>query len=209
MIVGVAADVHLESVRDAITPVAYFVAPQIPALREASIRVTGRRLESTLADIDSIWRRLGPGSPVARRFLDQDFEALYRGEQREGELLGLFSMLAIVIACLGLFGLASLAASQRTKEIAVRKVLGASVKNIVWLFTSEFALLAVAANVIAWPVAYVLVQRWLAGFAYRIGLNALVFFAGGALALSVALATVAVVVGKAARAKPVAGLRYE
>jgi len=210
VVVGVAPDVYLESVRDAVTPVAYTLpSERTSPLREASIRVTGRDLERTLADIDAIWRRFAPDSPVMRRFLDQDFEALYRGERRQGEMLTLFSLLAILIACLGLFGLASFATARRTKEIGIRKALGASVADIVWLFTIEFSRLALLANLVAWPVAYAFMQRWLAGFAYRIELNALVFVVSGALALVVAAATVAAVASRAARAKPVVALRYE
>jgi putative ABC transport system permease protein len=209
VVVGVVADVHLESVRDAVTPVAYGLFQQnLPPL-QASIRVTGRNLERTLTDIDAIWRRFVPESPVMRRFLDQDFEALYRGEQREGQLLTLFSLLAILIACLGLFGLASFATVRRTKEIGIRKALGGSVADIVFLFTSEFGLLALLANVLAWPVAYVFMRRWLEGFAYRIELDVFAFVASGALALIVAVVTVAAVASRAARAKPVDALRYE
>jgi putative ABC transport system permease protein len=210
IVVGVAEDVHLESVRDALVPVAYLVPPQETAeIREASIRITGRDLERTLASIDAVWRRLGPGTPVLRRFLDEDFEALYRGERRQAQLLTSFSALAIVIACLGLFGLASFATAIRTKEIGIRKTLGASVGDIVRLLTAEFGWLVVLANVIAWPIAYFAMQRWLSGFAYRIELRPLEFIASGLLALAIATLTVAAVAGRAARAKPIDSLRYE
>jgi putative ABC transport system permease protein len=178
-------------------------------LREASIRVAGADLTRTLAEIDAAWQRLGPGTPVMRRFLDQDFEALYRGERRQGQLLALFSLFAVAIACLGLFGLASFSTARRTKEIGIRKALGAGVRGIVTLFTVEFGVLVVLANLIAWPVAYAVMQRWLAAFAYRIELGPFVFIASGLLALAVATLTVAAVAGRAARAKPVTALRYE
>ncbi|HJR68941.1 MAG TPA: ABC transporter permease [Gammaproteobacteria bacterium] len=210
IVVGVVENVHLESVRDVLVPVAYHVPPvETVEIREASIRVTGRDLERTLADVDAIWRRLGPGTPVVRRFLDEDFEALYRSERRQARLLTLFSALAVVIACLGLYGLASFSTTRRTKEIGIRKTLGASVPGIVKLFVMEFGAYVLLANVIAWPVAYVAMQRWLSGFAYRIELGPFVFVASGLLALAVAVLTVALVATRAARAKPVTTLRYE
>jgi putative ABC transport system permease protein len=118
-------------------------------------------------------------------------------------------LLAIAIACLGLYGLASFSTMRRTKEIGIRKTLGASVPDIVRLFAAEFGVLVLVANVIAWPVAYFAMQRWLAGFAYRIELGPAVFIGSGLLALAIATATVAAVAGRAARAKPVTALRYE
>ncbi len=211
VVIGVVEDVYLESVRDPLTPVVYLVPPALRAagLDQASIRVTGNDLESTLAGIDAVWNELGPDVPVLRRFLDDDFEALYRGERRQSQLLTMFSLLAVVIACLGLYGLASFSTARRTKEIGIRKTLGATVPQIVRLFTTEFGVLVLAANVIAWPVAYFAMQRWLSGFAYRIELGPLVFVASGLLALAIATLTVAVVVTRAAHAKPVASLRYE
>jgi putative ABC transport system permease protein len=211
VVIGVVEDVHLESVRDPLAPVLYLVPPAELSLqvREASIRVTGANLAGTLADIDEVWRELGPDVPVMRRFLDDDFEALYRGERRQGQLLTLFSLLAVAIACLGLYGLASFSTLRRTKEIGIRKTLGAGVNDIVALLTIEFGALVVVANLIAWPIAYVLMQRWLAGFAYRVELDPFVFIASGAAALAIAVLTVALVAARAARAKPVAALRYE
>jgi putative ABC transport system permease protein len=212
IIVGVVEDAYLESVRDPLVPVLYLVPPAERAaaqIREASIRVTGADLERTLAGIDEVWRELGPPVPVQRRFLDDDFKALYRGERRQAQLLTTFSALAVAIACLGLYGLASYSTTRRTKEIGIRKTLGASAPEIVRLFATEFGVLVLLANFIAWPVAYFATQRWLSGFAYRIELGPFVFVASAALVLAVALLTVAVVAAHAARVKPVATLRYE
>jgi putative ABC transport system permease protein len=212
IVVGVVEDAYLESVRDPLVPVLYLVPSLDRAaaqIREASIRVTGADLERTLASIDEVWRALGPPAPVQRRFLDDDFEALYRGERRQAQLLTTFSVLAVAIACLGLYGLASYSTTRRTKEIGIRKTLGASVPEIVRLFAAEFGVLVLLANIIAWPVAYFAMQRWLAGFAYRIELGPLVFVASAVLALAVALLTVAAVATRAARARPVTTLRYE
>ena len=211
VVIGVVEDVYLESVRDALTPTLYLVPPTERSLelREASIRVSGADLDRTLTGIDAVWRELGPAVPVLRRFLDDDFEALYRGERRQGQLLTVFSVLAVIIACLGLYGLASFSTARRTKEIGIRKTLGASVPEIVRLFATEFGVLVLIANVVAWPVAYFAMQRWLAGFAYRIELGPFVFVASALLALLVAMLTVALVATRAARAKPVTTLRYE
>ncbi len=211
VVIGVVEDVYLESVRDALTPTLYLVPPTERSLelREASIRVSGADLDRTLTGIDAVWRELGPPVPVLRRFLDDDFEALYRGERRQGQLLTVFSVLAVIIACLGLYGLASFSTARRTKEIGIRKTLGASVPEIVRLFATEFGVLVLIANVVAWPVAYFAMQRWLAGFAYRIELGPFVFVASALLTLVVAMLTVALVATRAARAKPVTTLRYE
>jgi putative ABC transport system permease protein len=211
VVIGVVEDVYLESVRDPLLPVVYLVqaTERAAGLGQASIRVTGADLERTLAGIDAVWDDLGPDVPVMRRFLDDDFDALYRGERRQAQLLTTFSLLAIAIACLGLYGLTSFSTTRRTKEIGIRKTFGASVTEIVKLFATEFGALVLIANVIAWPVAYFAMQRWLSGFAYRIELGPFVFVASAVLALAVALLTVVLVATRAARAKPVTTLRYE
>jgi putative ABC transport system permease protein len=212
-IVGVVADIHFESLRNAIKPFVYMV-PQgdvggFPAFRQASLRLTENDLGRTLDYIDSVWAEYLPDVPVQRRFLESDFEALYLREERQSVLLSAFSALAIFVACLGLLGLTSYTTEHRRKEIGVRKVLGGTVWSIVRLFTGEFSRLVIAANVIAWPVAYFLMQSWLENFAYRIDMN-LITFAGGALAaLLVALLTVGTIAARAAGAKPGTLLRYE
>jgi putative ABC transport system permease protein len=214
-IIGVVADTYFESVHSALKPLGYVVPapPQqgnlFATIREASIRVTGNNLQDTLAHIDETWTRFLPDQSITRRFLDQDFQALYEDEERQGRLFLYFSALAILIACLGLVGLASFTAEQRTKEIGVRKVMGGTVYDIVRLFTGEFSRLVLIANLIAWPAAYFLMRRWLEGFAYRIDLDPLVFFGSAALALAVTLLTVGVIAARAAGTKPIRSLRYE
>jgi putative ABC transport system permease protein len=213
VLIGVVEDVYFESVRNPVKPIVYAIPPiqttGFRAMREASIRVSGRDLTRTLEHIDAMWRQFVPDQPVTRRFLDQDFESLYRGEQRQAQMFTLFALLAIAVACLGLFGLAAFTTSRRTKEIGLRKTLGARVGDIVRLFTVEFGSLVLLANLLAWPTAYILMQRWLATFTYRIELGATVFLASGLLALLIASITVAAVASRAARAKPVTALRYE
>jgi putative ABC transport system permease protein len=171
------------------------------------VRVSG--LGATLDGIDAAWGEVLPSEPIVRHFLDDDFDALYRSEARQMQLLTTFAGLAIFIACLGLLGLAWFSTERRTKEIGIRKAIGGSVLDVVRLFTAEFSRLVLLANVVAWPVAYFLMQRWLAGFTYRIELGPLVFVGSAALALAVALLTVGVVAARAARAKPARSLRCE
>jgi putative ABC transport system permease protein len=213
-VIGVVEDVHYESVRTEITPMVYMVPPEGAALGYrplliASLRITGRNLPSTLEHIDAKWAELVPGQPISRRFLDEDFDRLYQSEERQGEMVTTFTALAIFIACLGLFGLASFATERRTKEIGVRKALGGGVLDIVRLFTAEFTKLVLVASVIAWPVSYLLMRMWLESFAYRVDMSPFVFAGATAAALAVAWITVGGVAARAASAKPVNTLRYE
>src|SRR5690606_9309966 len=194
-IVGVVADTYFESVHSALKPLVYAVPSPVQAgsfatIREASIRVSGNNLQDTLAHVDETWNRFLPDQAITRRFLDQDFQALYESEERQGQMFLYFSGLAILIACLGLVGLASFAAEQRTKEIGVRKVMGGTVLDIVRLFAGEFSRLVLLANLIAWPVVYFAMQRWLSSFAYRIDQSPIIFVGSAVLALIVALLTV-------------------
>lgn len=211
-IVGVVNDTHFESVQTAVRPLLFVLSP-VPApplpINVASIRVAGEDLAETLAHIDETWRRFLPERPVARHFLDQDFEAMYQAERRQGRMLAAFSALAIFVACLGLLGLASFSTEQRTKEIGVRKVMGGSVYDIVKLFTGEVGRLVIVATVIAWPMAYFVMRRWLDGFAYRIELGVTFFVTATLVALAVAVATVGVIAARAAATNPIRSLRYE
>jgi putative ABC transport system permease protein len=178
-------------------------------LQYASLRVSGRNLATTLASIDAIWKKFRPDRPLSRHFLDQDFDALYVAEAREAQMFTFFSALAIGIACLGLFGLASFTTERRTKEIGVRKAIGGTVTDIVLLFSAEFGKLVLVANLLAWPISYFLMQSWLASFAYRIGLSVWVFVGAALAALAIATLTVGSVAARAASVKPVHALRYE
>jgi putative ABC transport system permease protein len=206
-IVGVVDDVYLQPLRETSQPL-MFILPR-GLSDQASLKIAGRDLESTLARIDAVWSRIVPEQPISRRFLDADFDAVYQSERRQGQMLTYCSSLSILIACLGLFGLASLTTEQRTKEIGIRKVLGSTTGDIVRLFAGEIGRLVLVANVIAWPVAYLLMRRWLDDFAYRIDLGLLIFVGSGLLVLAVAWLTVGVVAARAARAKPIHSLRYE
>jgi putative ABC transport system permease protein len=214
-IVGVVANTYVQSVRQPLPPLVYHTAvgpwgadPR-PYLKDASIRVTGKQLEATLAQIDDAWADLVPHLPISRRFLDDSFDALYRAEQREASVFAAFSLLSIAITCLGLFGLAAFTTERRTKEIGIRKVMGGSVWDVLRLLTAEFSKLVVVANLIAWPAAYLLMSRWLAGFAYRIDMSPAVFVGSAVAAFAIAWLTVAAIAARAAGAKPIHALRYE
>ncbi len=213
LIVGVVSDIHFSSIREAIKPVFYFLTPDLmfgfPALSEASIRISGENLQESLAFIDETWSAFQPHQPAVRSFLDENFEALYQTEQKQAQVFMYFSLLAIFVASLGLFGLASFTTEQRTKEIGVRKVMGGSVSDIVRLLTWDFSKLVLLANLIAWPVAYFVMNRWLASFAYRINISFVVFLSAAAIALFVAWLTVGGLAARAASARPIEALRYE
>jgi len=142
-------------------------------------------------------------------FLDEDFNRYYLSEERVGKLISVFASLAIFLSCLGLFGLASFTADQRTKEIGIRRVLGASLSGVMVLLTKEFVRLVAVANIIAWPLAYFAMNKWLQNFAYRVPLSIWIFLLSGLAALVIALLTVSYQTVKAATANPVDSLRYE
>ena len=180
-----------------------------PSLVVASVRVSGNDLEATLASIDETWKKFLPGQPVQRSFQDENFAALYVREQQQGKVFMYFSLLAIFVASLGLFGLASFTADQRTKEIGVRKIMGGSVWDIVKLLTWDFSKLVLLANLIAWPVAWFAMNRWLSNFAYRIDIGLVVFLGAAVIALLVAWLTVGGLAARAASERPILALRYE
>ncbi|MBN1899111.1 MAG: FtsX-like permease family protein [Spirochaetes bacterium] len=154
-------------------------------------------------------KKFSPGYPFSFSFFDEVFERAYFTEQRMGQIFEGFSILAIFIACLGLFGLTAFAAEQRTKEIGVRKVLGASDSRIFLLLSREFVRWVLLANIIAWPMAYYAMNKWLQNFAYRTHPGIVVFIASGAAALMIAYLTVSYQSIKSARANPVKSLKYE
>jgi putative ABC transport system permease protein len=211
-IVGVVKDLHFESIRSEIEPTVYMIAPEgmpFAPLRAASIKVSGRNLAATLDYIDKTWAKLNADQQIDRRFLDDDFEALYGAERRQAQMFTFFSALAIGIACLGLFGLASFTTERRTKEIGIRKTIGGGVADIVLMFCGEFGRLVLVANLVAWPIAYLLMQRWLASFAYRVDVSPWIFVGSAVAALAIACVTVGGVAARAASVKPVRALRYE
>lgn len=168
-----------------------------------------RTLSSVISHIEKTWMSVNSLAPFEYSFLDDTINAHYKNEHRLGRLFSYFAFLAVFISCLGLFGLASFIAERRTKEIGIRKTLGASSKNIFFLLSREFTWWVLAANLIAWPVAWYAMYKWLQNFAYRTGIDWWTFLAAGALALFIAWLTVSLQTLRSARANPVDSLKYE
>ncbi|MDE2890863.1 MAG: ABC transporter permease [Gemmatimonadota bacterium] len=207
-VVGVVKDFHYKSLHHEIEPLVIMMGGGWTR-DYISIRIRPDDVPGTLDFLRTQWREVVPNTPFEYSFLDTSFDRLYRTEARLGMLFGGFSVLAIVVAALGLFGLASISVQQRTKEIGIRKAVGASVANVVLLLSREYVVLVGIANLVAWPIAYFAMNRWLENFAYRVDPAISTFVLGGLLSLSIALITVSYETGKAARANPVDALRYE
>jgi putative ABC transport system permease protein len=208
-IIGVVRDFHFTSLHETIKPQAFSVPPKLWEADWIAVKIRPGDIPATLAAIERTWKSYTPDYPYSFSFLDQDLDALYRTEQRAGTVMGVFAGLAILIACLGLLGLTAYVAAQRTKEIGIRKVLGASVANIVTLLGKDLLRLVVVALVVAMPIAWFAMNRWLQDFAYRIEISWWMFALAGGLALVIALLTVSTQAIKAALANPVEALRYE
>lgn len=207
VVVGVIKDFHHNSLREKIKPVAFCMRRSL--FSYVGLKIHPDNVQETISFIEKTWKEFIPSRPFEYWFLDEQLQRSYFREQRFGQAAITFSGLAVFVACLGLFGLAAFTAEQRTKEIGVRKVLGASIPNIIMLLSKEFLILVLISNIIAWPIAYYLMELWLQNFAYHIDLSLLTFIAGGLLALLIALATVSLLAFKAARSNPVDALRYE
>jgi putative ABC transport system permease protein len=206
-IVGVMKDAHFQSYRRKIEPLAFKIFPDW--FRFLYIKVRPGDMAASLRSVEKTWASMALGYPFDYSFLDKDFEDLYRAEARMGTLFRIFAALAVFVACLGLFGLASYMAEQRTKEIGIRRILGASVPEVTTMMSREFARLVLAANLIAWPAAWYFMGSWLKGFAYRDALSPWSFVVSGAIAMAIALATVVSLSARAAVGSPSKALRYE
>jgi putative ABC transport system permease protein len=206
-IIGVVKDFNFTSLRHQINPTVMIYEPLWFA--SMLIRLESQNLENTLVDVAAAWQKNFPEYPFEYAFLDDLFAQLYRAEHELAQLLGVFSLMGIFIAVLGIFGLAAFTAERRRKEIGVRKVLGATVPNLITLLSRDFIKLVALANLIAWPLAYFAMKHWLQDFAYRIELSWWLFALAGGVALLIALLTVSTQAIKAALANPVEALRYE
>ena len=207
VIIGIVPDFQLASARTEVPPTIFFVDQSASAL--LSVKLSGREIPETLKQIDVLWGETGATGPINRVFLEQYVEDMYRDIRQQSYLFAAFSAIALLISCMGLFALSTYTVAQRTKEIGIRKALGASSGAILRLLTWEFAKPVIGANLIAWPIAYYAMERWLAGFAYHVEVESSVFLAAGILALAIALATVSTQAMLAAHSKPVDALRYE
>jgi putative ABC transport system permease protein len=207
-IIGIVKNFHSLSLYNEICPVVMTLIPFMPPT-QCFIRIKPENIKTSLAIIENEWNEAVPGYPFQYEFLDDAFRRQYTSEERIGTLFKYFSILAIFISCIGLFGLASFIARRRTKEIGLRKVLGASVSSIFFMLSKEFIKWIIIANVIAWPVAYYFMNKWLQDFAYRIEITWWMFALAGGIALVIALATISFQAVKAATANPVEALKYE
>ncbi|UCE40524.1 MAG: ABC transporter permease [Candidatus Aminicenantes bacterium] len=205
-VIGVVEDFHFETLKETIGPLVMFLGNSNGNI---SFRVETEDISGTIGLLQKEWKKFLPHQPFEYSFLDDRFAGMYQTEQRIGRIFGVFAGFAIFIGCLGLFALAAFTAEQRTKEIGIRKVLGATAPNIIRLLTKEFVILIAVANVIAWPVAFLVMKGWLKDFSYRIPLNVWVFIGAGLLTLFIALLTVSFQAIKAALADPANSLRYE
>ncbi|MBS0479483.1 MAG: ABC transporter permease [Proteobacteria bacterium] len=205
-VVGVVSDVRYRTVRDPIQPIIYYY--QTTGFSRLLVRTSGD-VKAVSARVEALWKRLLPDVPYNARFVDDIVNDLYNGDEKRAQLFGVFAVLAVVIGCLGLFGLAAFTAERRTKEIGIRKVLGARTRDILRLLVWQFSKPVLIANLIAWPVAWWAMRGWLNGFDTRITLGPTPFLIAGGLGLLVAIVTIASHAWRVAQASPVKALRYE
>jgi ABC-type antimicrobial peptide transport system permease subunit len=207
-VIGVVKDFHFESLHKPITPLGIGVYDR-ENFSYASVKIRSDSIRSALKHIEDTWEKLSPRYPFQYSFIDERLDIMYKSEQKMAESFNYFALIAIFIACLGLFGLASFIAEQKTREIGIRKVLGATASKIIVLLTKEFVFLVVLANVIAWPLAWYGMTKWLESFAYRINLQITFFIAAAVMAFVIATASVSSQFLKATKANPADCLRYE
>ena len=206
-VIGVVKDFHFRSLHEPVGPLVLGWQPQ--NLGIANIRIKEGNTENPINKIRESWEELSPGAPFEYMFLDDEIDKLYRSEIRIGQLFRYFALLAVFIACMGLYGLSTFIAHQRTREIGIRKVLGSGISGIILVFSSELARWVVFANIVAWPVAYLLMVRWLDNFPYRIEQSLIVYISAGLMALVIAVVTVGGTAWKTASLNPANTLRNE
>jgi putative ABC transport system permease protein len=205
-VIGVVKNFHFESMKDNIGPLCFRLASNSWA---TAFKVNTSDIKQLVSNIESKWKSMAPGMPFSYQFMDESFDSMYRVEQRTGKLGLTLAVIAILIACLGLFGLATYTAEQRIKEIGVRKVLGATISNIMSMLSKDFLILVLIASALAIPFAWWGMSKWLEDFAFRINIGWWIFIAAGVIALLIALITVSSQAIKAALANPVKSLRTE
>jgi ABC-type antimicrobial peptide transport system permease subunit len=206
-IIGIVADYHFESLHDAIAPLGIIHTPV--DYDRLMVKIQSQDLINTIAGIRKSWIKVAPEYPFEFRFLDEDINDLYKSDRKVNTLINISTFLALFIACLGLFGMASYTAEQRTKEIGIRKVFGASIPSIFFLLSQQFSKWVIASNIIAWPLAYFLMNKWLSGFAYHTSPNIFIFIFATVIVLIIAMITVSFQTLKAALANPINSLRHE
>lgn len=205
-VVGIVDDYHHASLYNIIEPLLFYLREENRILH---VKIDARDIKASLAKVESIWAEVHPNQPFDYNFLDQEFEEQYRNDAKRGQIFTIFAILTMAIACLGLLGLASYTAEQRTKEISIRKVVGANVQSLVYLVSKEFLVLVLASIVIGLPVAYYFMNNWLQNFAYAMDMNWLTFVYASIIALIITFSTVSFHTIKAALSNPVDSLKEE
>jgi len=206
-IIGIYKDTHMSHLQHETSTQAIRFNQAL--LSQLVLKVRAENLDETLAFIETVWNDFIPNRPFEYEFVDDQIDRLYHADTRFGQIFGLFATLAIFLGCLGLFGLTSYTTTQRTKEIGIRKVLGASTNQVTLLLTKTFLHLVLIANALAWPLAYIFMNNWLQNYAHRTHLKFSTFLLGGLLALLIATITVSYQAIKTARTNPTDALRYE
>jgi putative ABC transport system permease protein len=207
-IAGVAKDFNFNSLHHKIETLSIFCKSDW-GYSEVSVRINGANVKDAVSNVEATWKKINPDQPFEYQFLDDHFAELYHADQAVSKVVGILAGLAILISCLGLFGLSSYAAEKRVKEIGIRKVMGASVSNITAMLSKDFMWVVLVSNLIAWPIAWFAVNRWLQDFAYRIPINWGVFVVAGGSALLIAMLTISFQAIKAALMNPVKSLKTE
>jgi putative ABC transport system permease protein len=205
-IIGVVKDFHIEGFNQPIKPMIMTVDN---SLWYAAIKIGPENINATIDDIEEIWNRMEPSHPFRFTFLDEKFGALFKQQENFGRMFFFLTLLAILISCMGLYGLASYTTEQRTKEIGIRKVLGASISQLMTMLTKDFVKLVLISNLFAWPIAFLLARNWLSGFSYQIDMPYFPFVLATIIAVFIALLTVSYQAYDAANSDPVNALKYE
>lgn len=204
-LIGVVKDFHFESLHQEITPMVFFIG----RYNDLSVQIDGKNFQAGIEALQKVWQQFLSSRPLDYQFVSERYRQLYEEDRKQSQLFSIFAGMAIFIACLGLFGLATFNTLQRVKEIGIRKVLGASVPNILALLSREIVVLILAANLIAWPVAWIFMGKWLNSFAYHTNMNPLVYVLAAVAAILVALITVSTQTIRAAMTNPSNTLKYE
>ena len=206
-IVGVVEDFHYKSLHEKVTPTVIQIYPQV--VFKVAVKLKTADIKNTIAYINGIWNKFSPGYPLDYKFMDETYGAMYKAESKLSDLLWIFTVMAIIVGCMGLFGLAAFSAEQRTKELGIRKVLGANAFDIVGLLSKNFLVLVIISSVIAVPIAWWRMNKWLEDFPYRVNISWWIFGIAIIAALAIALLTVSFQAIKAALVNPVKSLRTE
>jgi putative ABC transport system permease protein len=205
-VIGVVKDFHMKSKHQKIAPMIFYM---IPNYIVCVVRLAPNNIPNTLQYIRDTWKSVGPGSNINIKYLDAMVDKMYRAEEKIGNFIAGFAVIAIIISCLGLLGLTSFIINRKVKEVGIRKVLGADVGGLIFHLSKQFMLWVLLANFVAWPVSYYLINKWLQDFAYKIDISVWVFILAGVMTLVISFITIMFRIIKTARANPVEALKYE